>query len=86
MNLKTFTTAAGLRTALSYLEKDPEVNIPRLMGLIEKVAPETVQFDVVKKVLRDKDNNWNRLLSSLYSDIDTEVRKTLFSNFIVNAF
>ncbi len=86
MNLKTFTTAAGLRTALSYLEKDPEVNIPRLMGLIEKVAPETVQFDVVKKVLRDKDNNWNRLLSSLYSDIDTEVRKTLFTNFIVNAF
>lgn len=86
MNITQSATKLGLKTALSYLEKDPETNIPKLISLVEKFAPKTVQLDTIKKYLQDKDNNWNILLKSLYTDIDDEVRKTLFTNFIVNAF
>ena len=86
MNITQSATKLGLKTALSYLEKDPEANIPKLISLVEKFAPKTVQLDTIKKYLQDKDNNWNILLKSLYTDIDDEVRKTLFTNFIVNAF
>lgn len=86
MNITDNAKKLGLKTALSYLEKDPEKNIPKLIGMIEKVAPKTVQLDTIKKYLTDKDNNWNILVKSLYTDIDDDVRKTLFTNFIVNAF
>ncbi len=32
----------------------------------------------------NKDNNWYRLIKSLYTDVDDGVRKKLFENFIVN--
>ena len=31
---------AAVKTGLGYLEKDPEVNIPKLMELIDKVVPD----------------------------------------------
>ena len=31
---------AAVKTGLNYLEKDPEVNIPKLMELIDKVVPD----------------------------------------------
>ena len=57
MNITDNAKKLGLKTALSYLEKDPEKNIPKLIGMIEKVAPKTVQLDTIKKYLTDKDNN-----------------------------
>lgn len=86
MNIKDKAKEMGLKTALSYLEKDPDTNIPRLIELVEKHAPHTVQLDTIKEALNDKDNNWNILLKSLYTDIDDGVRKKLFTNFIINSF
>ena len=42
MNITDNAKKLGLKTALSYLEKDPEKNIPKLIGMIEKVAPKSI--------------------------------------------
>lgn len=42
------------------------------------------QRDVFRKVIHDPDSNWHQLIASLWTDIDSEVLKTLFNNFILN--
>lgn len=81
-------TSAGLKLAYSYLNSNPEENIPKLMDLADRFAGETLmkdQRDAMRKVIEDRDNNWNKLLFSLWSDVDAGVRRALFNNFIINA-
>ena len=43
------------------------------------------QRQQIRKVMEQPDSNWMRLINSLWTDIDSEVRKVFFRNFIVNA-
>ena len=38
--VKNTAFTAAINSGLKYLEKDPEVNIPKLMSLVDKAAPE----------------------------------------------
>lgn len=83
-NLKIY----GMKKVLDYLDEDPDNNIPKILDWVEKFDKEKTagrQFSVVKSVLEDTNSNWYKLVKSLYTDIDSEVRKTLFENFIINA-
>ncbi|MGE4352976.1 MAG: radical SAM protein [Oscillospiraceae bacterium] len=74
--------------AYDYLDRDPDTNMPKLLDLVEKIAPSSdyaSQISAVKAALSDPDNNWWQLTRSLWTDIDTEVRKTMFTNFVINA-
>ena len=42
------------------------------------------QRQQIRKVMEQPDSNWMRLINSLWTDIDSEVRKVFFRNFIVN--
>ena len=42
------------------------------------------QRKVFHNIIENPDNNWYRLIKSLWTDIDPEVRKTFFENFMVN--
>ncbi len=78
----------GLIRIIHYLDSDPDKNIVKIIDWIEKLDKEGIaskELQVVKNVIQDKKNNWYKLMKSLYVDIDDEVRKTLFINFIVNA-
>ena len=78
----------GLEKAYEYLDRDPDQNIPKIMDLVEKMDREGAiapQLKVVRQVLSDPDNNWNQLVKSLWTDVDGEVRKTMFTNFVINA-
>lgn len=78
----------GLKKALAYLDANPDVNIPKIMDWVRKFDKNGVinnQLNAVEPVLKDKDSNWYKLVKSLYTDIDPEVRRTLFENFIINA-
>ena len=80
--------AAGLKLAYGYLNSNPEKNLPKLMDWIDRfdrgnaVASQRRMFH---RIIEDKNNNWYRLLLSVWSDIDDGVRKALFENFIINA-
>ena len=84
--LKEKVQAIGVKQVLKYLEKDPEENIPKIIDWLEKYASDSIgkQMKYVKPVLKDKNNNWYKLLIRLYTDVDPFVRKKLFENFIVN--
>lgn len=87
-SLKETLQAFGLKKVLSYLENDPDNNIPKIIEWIEKFDKEksiSSQLSIVKSAIEDKDSNWYKLIKSLYTDIDYEVRKTLFENFLINA-
>lgn len=78
----------GLKKVLAYLDSDPDQNIPKVLDWLIKVDKNSryaaKPAQTVLNVLQDKDNNWYRLIKSLWTDIDDGVRKKLFENFIIN--
>ncbi|MDD2190082.1 MAG: radical SAM protein [Eubacteriales bacterium] len=78
----------GLKRVLSYLDDDPDKNIPKILDWVEKFDKEgtvKAEFNSIKNVLADTDSHWYKLVKSLWTDIDDNVRRTLFKNFIINA-
>lgn len=88
MNIKNNAVRAGLMKAYDYVDKDPENNIPKVMGLLDTVLPKSVlepQRRAVRAVICDKENNWYKLLLSLFTDIDAGVRRRIFENFVIHS-
>ena len=78
----------GLKQIISYLDKNPEVNIPKLMDWLEKNdngGNITSQVKTIRRYFDEPDNNWRKLILSLWEDIEDGQRRKLFENFIVNA-
>ncbi|MCI9309175.1 MAG: radical SAM protein, partial [Oscillospiraceae bacterium] len=80
---------AGFRAMYSYLDQDPDTNIPKLMDWVDRFAGEgansfPAQRAAFRKAIQDPDNNWYKLIRSMWTDIDAEVRRTFFENFMLN--
>ena len=82
-NIKETLQSKAVKTVLSYLDKDPDRNMPKLLewtdrfdrdGLYEKLRA------LFHEVLKDPQCNWYRLAKSLWTDIDADVRKVFFEN------
>ena len=87
-SIKEILTGAGVKQALGYLDSNPEKNLPKLISWVDAFDRHDAikkQLDVVRKVVSDPTNNWYQLVTSLWTDIDPGVRKTLFENLILNA-
>ena len=87
MNLKDTAKTVAVKKALAYLDKDPETNLPKLMEWFDRFdAKGTLsrQRDAVRSVIGDRNNNWYKLIMSLWQDIDPGVRNRLLENFIIN--
>ena len=72
--------------ALNYLDKDPENNAVKILNLADKVLPEgwyLAQRNAIRNAI-DRKDNWYQLLMRFY-ELDPEVRKTFFRNFIINS-
>ena len=79
--------STGLKLAYAYLNSNPEKNVPKLMDWMDRFdKKETMkgQLNAVRKVIEDKDNNWYKLILSMWTDVDPGVRKAFFNNFILN--
>ncbi|WP_324824198.1 radical SAM protein [Sinanaerobacter sp. ZZT-01] len=88
MSIAESVKCLGLVQAFHYLDKDPEKNLPKLMEWIDRFSKKDVypeQRRAIRQIISDENNNWYQLIHSLYTDIDSEVRKTLFENFVLNA-
>lgn len=81
-------SSIGLKIAYSYLNSNPDSNIPKLLNWFDRLDRDDsllLYRKAFRKVIEDKNNNWYRLLLSLWEDVDPGVRKTFFNNFIMNA-
>ena len=88
MEIKKGVTSLAVKTALEYLDKNPEENLPKLADWFDKLDVGnnlTKQRKAVREVIDNKDGNWYKLILSLWEDIDKGVRDRLFENFLVNA-
>ena len=88
MALKEKAQVFAVKKALEYMDKDPGSNIPKLLEWLEAFDVKGTfknQLHVVKGIVEEPDNNWYKLILSLWQDIDPGVRNTLFENFIINA-
>lgn len=89
MGIKEFAAQASISTALSYINGNPEKNLPRLMSFINTVMKNDTSFPgpraAITRVVNDSDNNMNHLLCNIIHDIDPSIVKTAFNNFVVNA-
>ena len=86
--MKGMIEAYSLKKVISYLDSNPDENIPKVIDWIEKFDKSgeySTAYSLAKEALSDPANNWNILMKSLYTDIDDNVRKTIFENFIVNS-
>lgn len=78
----------GLKKVLAYLDADPDNNIPKILDWVRKFDKDGVaerQMNTIEPALKNNDNNWYKLVKSLYTDIDSSVRRKIFENFIINA-
>ncbi|MDD5922045.1 MAG: hypothetical protein PUC44_02520 [Eubacteriales bacterium] len=78
----------SLMKAYSYLNKNPEENLPKLMDWMDAHLDDHVlakQRAFFRDIIMKKDSNWYRLITSLWTDLDDAVRRTLFENIIINA-
>ena len=72
--------------ALKYIESNPQENIPKLMEMVDKYSPEgwfSGQRNAIRKAINEK-GNWYEYILKIY-ELDPEVRKTFFQNFLYNA-
>ncbi len=80
----------GIKTAYSYIEKDPERNLPKLREWVDKLAgtgPDSFQEqrDAFRAVINDPDNNMHQLIMNTLQGVDNGVLKAFFVNFFLNA-
>ncbi len=86
--IKDSLQAMAVKAALNYLDKNPAESIPNLLGLIDRLDVSNTWIKArtgAHKALDSQDSNWYQLLMSLWTDIDPDVRKKLFENFLLNA-
>ena len=75
----------GMKQVLAYMDKDPDENIPKVIDWLEKRGGVENQVRSIKSAIADKNGNWYKLVRSLWTDIDDDVRMKMFENFVINA-
>ena len=80
MNASNKVVRLGLKTAFSYVGRNPDKNLPMLMDWVDKIAGDgpnsyEVQRKAFRKVIDEPENNMHKLLWSVWDDIDEGVLK-----------
>lgn len=86
-SVKQAVQSIGVKTLFNYIEKDPEINIPKAVAIVEKMDINNTlgpMLETVKGVANNPESNWFQLIKSLYTDIDPSVRKKLLENYVIN--
>lgn len=87
MNLKEKAQAFALDQAMNNISGDPEKNLPKLLSRVDNMGWgkdfATVK-DIFHKILNDPENVWYQYIMQLWKDIDNDILKTTFRNFMLN--
>ena len=87
-SMKEHVESLGIKTVLSYLEGDPEKNIPKVVKwvkMFDRKGIYSAAYPGLEKIASDPQNIWFQFIKSLYSDIDPKVRKRIFRNFLLHS-
>lgn len=87
MDITSKLKSMGVKKVYNYIDRNPEKNVPKILDWLEKHDANTSvtsQVKVVRSAISDPENNWSRLIKSLWTDIDDKQRKILFGNVVIN--
>lgn len=88
MNIAEELKGFAIKQFYSYLDKDPDNNIPKLLDMLEKHDVNgisvTRQVKSIRAALKEPDGNWTKLVKSLWSEIDDGQRKKLVETAVIN--
>ncbi len=87
MSMKTSVEGFAIKKAFEYLDKDPERNLMKLMDWFDAFDRKNTlqkQRTAIRSAVSDPENNWYKLIMSLWKDVDADVRNRLFENLIIN--
>ena len=85
--LKERLEALGIKFALNLVKENPEKNLPKLMGIIDKLDKNDELLGTrkaVRDILNNPESVWYKFIMSIWQDIDDDVRCKIFENFVVN--
>jgi len=88
MSIKGKVGGLVLNQAMNYISGDPEKNLPKLLGWMEKVLGDNIaegQLKVFHEVVDNPDNIWYQYIMDLFRDIDNDILKVFFRNMAINA-
>lgn len=86
--IKEKIEAIGIKKILGYLDSNPEENMPKVFNWLKKLDSDNHYagaFKLGEKVVSDPNDIWHKYLINLFTDIDKDVRKKFFENFLVNS-
>ena len=87
MNVTDKAKIMAMTKVFDYVGKDPETNIPKVMELMDKVfklEEFKPQRDMIRESLSDPDNCWYKYIMGLWTDVDPDVLRAIFQNFVIN--
>ncbi|MFC2821943.1 MAG: radical SAM protein [Sphaerochaeta sp.] len=88
MTLSDKIKVLEVKTVYSYLDKDPDKNIPKLLDWLEKHDSNKIavssQVKAIKASLDDPNSNWAKLIRSIWTDVDSNQRKKLVNSAVIN--
>ena len=85
MGMKDKISSLVMDKAVGYISGDPATNIPKLLNWVDALGIKGFepQSKVLHEVLNDPDNNWHKFIMNLWADIDNDVLKSVFQNFVL---
>lgn len=86
--INTFAESVACKQAINYVDKNPMANFPKLLKLGGKLASSEEhknKIEAVANILKDKENNWYKLIERILTEISPEARKKLLVNYFLNA-
>lgn len=87
MNLKTDISKFGVNQIISYVRKDPQNNLIKVIDFAKKVSPKAFQNQIagVEKILANPQDVHHKWIVELLETINPEVFDTLVVNFFLEA-
>jgi len=76
----------ALKQTISFLEKDPENNMIKVLDMVDTVCPSGLyesQRKLIRKSVEEKDN-WYQMIMKIF-ELDPGVRKAFIENFLFNS-
>lgn len=78
----------GIKKLFTYLDSDPDKNIPKALAWFDKMDRDDMvagQRKAFHSIVDNPDNNWYRLIKDVLATVDPGVRNKLIENFMINA-
>ncbi|QGP93302.1 Coenzyme PQQ synthesis protein E [Neomoorella glycerini] len=78
-----------VKQGLSYIEREPEKNLAKLLNWAEHLAPHPVHKDQIRRakdVLSDPESNWHQLVMRVFKELNPRARQKVITNFLLNSW